>query len=464
MSPPDPPVSVWLADAPDRERVRERIRVAARVLSAGAIATPALFLDGSALRSNLTRWQKHFPAVPAFYAVKANIDPLVLRELFTGGANADVASAYEIAICRALGLPGERMILSNPRKDFETIRAMADAAIWATTVDSEEEIDKLTAEGIPSATYNPVLFVRIKVPTEGVAQDLSSKFGIRILPQTATIAADAASLRYHLDGVRAVLKKARGAGFVRFGLAFHVGTQCTEARVYESALAIVQHVAAALRREGFAVDHLDLGGGFPDARTAAKQNPSASGDPREGMFRVVGAAAARAVRAGYRVIAEPGRYLVADAGFLVTRVSFDRSTDLTGRRVQIDDGIYRTLSGRIHDGREYQFHAFRLLADKPPFLGVVTTVTVWGCSCDSFDKVSDGVLLPADIQVGDDLLAEGLGAYSTSFGSNTNGFAPATVVLYRADGDRLDWEVSPMAEQNALMLRHIGRWAKGGTA
>ena len=164
------------------------------------------------------------------------------------------------------------------------------------------------------------------------------------------------------------------------------------------------------------------------------------------------------------MIAEPGRYLVADAGFLVTRVSFDRSTDLTGRRVQIDDGINRTLSGRIHDGREYQFHAFRLLAGKPPFLGVVTAVTVWGCSCDSFDKVSDGVLLPADIQVGDDLLADGLGAYSTSFGSNTNGFAPAAAVLYRADGDRLDWEVSPMAEQNALMLRHIGRWAKGGTA
>ncbi|MBX9583746.1 MAG: hypothetical protein K2X87_25875 [Gemmataceae bacterium] len=91
------------------------------------------------------------PAGRPPYAVKANIDPLVLRELFAGGAAADVASAFEVDICRALGLGGDRMVLSHPRKDPDTVRAMAAARPWGTAVDSDEEVDKLAAAGMSSS-------------------------------------------------------------------------------------------------------------------------------------------------------------------------------------------------------------------------------------------------------------------------------------------------------------------------
>lgn len=86
-------------------------------------------------------------------------------------------------------------------------------------------------------------------------------------------------------------------------------------------------------------------------------------------------------------------------------------------------------------------------------------MTVWGCSCDSFDRVADAAAIPADIAVGDALLVECLGAYSTSFGSHTNGFAPAAVVLYHYEGDRLHATLSPLAEQVSLLVQHTTAWA-----
>src|SRR4051794_11755626 len=93
----------------------------ARQLLAGGITTPFLAVSRDVLRANLARWHRHLPSVHPHYAVKANIDPLVLSELFAGGAAADVASAFEIDVCRALGLRGDRMVLSHPRKDPDTI-------------------------------------------------------------------------------------------------------------------------------------------------------------------------------------------------------------------------------------------------------------------------------------------------------------------------------------------------------
>ena len=437
-------------------RLEQRISAAAELLSWDIASTPTLFVDRSILRTNVALWQSQLPRVQPFYAVKANHDPLILQELFANGANADVASAYEIEIARTVGLTGDRMILSNPRKDLATIRTMKAAKVWATTVDSLAEINKLVDEGIPTSDYNPVLFFRIKVPTVGVTQDLNCKFGVRILPPTINILADRKDLHLELNDLRAMMVRARQAGFTQFGLAFHVGTQCTNPAVYEFALAVVQQIAEKFRSEGLPVNHLDIGGGFPDERIAIQENPQSLGDPRAELLRAVGNAAELAMAAGFQVIAEPGRFLVADAGFLVTRVTYAQTADAT---IQIDDGIYRSLSGRIHDDRDFQFHAIRADENRTPFLGISSPMTIWGCSCYSFDKVSDKALIPVDIEVGDDLLVEGLGAYSTSFGSNTNGFAPAAVVLYHYDDNQLQSKVSPLAEQNELLTQHLEVWA-----
>lgn len=429
----------------------------ARGLLAGGVGTPFLAVSRDALRASLARWHRHLPDVCPHYAVKANVDPLVLRELFAGGAAADVASAFEMDVCRVLGLGGDRMILSHPRKDLDTIRAMSVVRPWGTAVDSEEEVDKLAAAGVPGGGYDPVLFVRVKVPTRGVVQDLNSKFGVRVLAP----AIDGGRPKLQLAEARSVFRRAAAAGFSRFGLSFHVGTQCTDPGVYLTATRVAQGVADALRADGVAVGWVDIGGGFADRRVATAASPPGETDPHDRLLVGV-AASCRELRAGgMTLIAEPGRYLVADAGFLVTRVVYDRATAVTGQRVQIDDGVYRTLSAVVHDERRFEFQAFRAGPDPRPFAPAAARFTLWGCSCDSFDKVADEALLPADLGVGDCLLSECVGAYSTSFGSNTNGFAPAPVVLYWRDGPDLRWEVSPLARQNDVLLGHIRRWADG---
>ena len=445
----------WHPPGSPDEPVAKRIgTIAAEFIARHPELSPFLLIDRGVLLGQLARWNRLLPTVPPYYAVKANIDPVILRELFEAGANADVASAFEIDVCRAVGVPGERMIVSNPRKDRDTILSMRDIRAFATAVDSEEEIDKLTLAGMPSRDYQPVLFIRIKVPTKGVTQDLSSKFGVRVLPPKTDPTVEPLP-PVQLDAVRSIAKHARSAGFTKIGLSFHVGTQCSDPRIYVSALRVCRSVIDDLASDGIRVGWLDIGGGFADLRTLA-----ARGTDVETLLREIGRAVARFTGTGIQLLAEPGRHLVADAGWLVTSVTYDRATDVTGRRVQIDDGVYRTLSGRIHDDREYQLHALR--CGGLPFTGVTVQAAVWGCSCDSFDKVSDAVVLPADVQIGDRLIAGCLGAYSTSFGSNTNGFQPAPSVLFSGESGDRRFVLSPMRDQNAVLLKHIGHWAGTG--
>jgi ornithine decarboxylase len=454
--------------------------LARRTLEATGLSTPLLLIDRDHLRANLDRWTNYVPDAAPHYAVKANVDPLVLREVCRHGAGADVASAFELEAAVAVGFTGGRMILSNPRKDLDTIQAMHTFRPWATVVDSEEEILKLGDAGIPTADYRPTLFIRIKVPTRGVKQDLSTKFGIRVLdPDAGPGEARRPALR--LAELRAVCTAAVRAGFQDLGLAFHVGTQCADPRVYHAALALCREVAQELSRNGVSVRAIDMGGGIADARVAAEHNglltdlvretgrkagqaaalEGLAGRPaHDKLLYLIGLGARAAVRDGFHVVAEPGRYLVADSGTLLTRVIYDRATEITGRRVQIDDGVYRTLSGRVHDGRDFEFAPLRLDPHKPPLAAARVMCAVWGCSCDSFDKVSDGQPLPADLGVGDFLAIGCTGAYSTSFGSNTNGFEPATVVMHWDDGGRLEWAVSPLGNQNRTTLDRIRDWMR----
>ena len=167
------------------------------------------------------------------------------------------------------------MILSNPRKDHDTLRACAAVRPWAVAVDSEEELERLAEAGIPGGGYAPVLFARIKVPTKGVKQDLSSKFGLRVLEPDADPARpqDWEGL-VRIGELAAVLALAKRQGFGGLGLAFHVGTQCADPRAYHNAFRLCRMLALRLAVEGLHVTWLDLGGGFADARVAAEAQPA----------------------------------------------------------------------------------------------------------------------------------------------------------------------------------------------
>src|SRR5512142_2658558 len=143
--------------------------------------TPLFVVDHAALRKNYALFKRHLPRVQAYFAVKANPDPDIVRTLFDEGASFDVASLPEFMIVHELvaGLPErerqtwiwDKIIYANPIKANETLRQL-DRYRPLVTYDNLEEIRKIKAHA-PHAG----LVLRLKVPNTGAMVELSSKFG-----------------------------------------------------------------------------------------------------------------------------------------------------------------------------------------------------------------------------------------------------------------------------------------------
>jgi len=119
------------------------------------------------------------------------------------------------------------------------------------------------------------------------------------------------------------------------------------------------------------------------------------------------------------IIAEPGRFITATAATLVTEIIGKSRRD--GKIFYyINDGVYHTFSGVIYDHWLPNFSAFRR--------GKKEVCAVVGPTCDSFDKISLSVPLPGNLEIGDYLLTENIGAYSTASSTHFNGFDGARII------------------------------------
>lgn len=131
------------------------------------LETPFLLMERNKIQEQIERWNRYLPFVSIHYAVKANSDPLLIQLLADQGCNFDVASASEMEQVSKLNISGNRMVLSHPAKTERTLRAMAVIQPWAFAVDTTTEVDRVVAHGLPSETYDPVLFVRLKTQSRG---------------------------------------------------------------------------------------------------------------------------------------------------------------------------------------------------------------------------------------------------------------------------------------------------------
>jgi ornithine decarboxylase len=174
-------------------------------------------------------------------------------------------------------------------------------------------------------------------------------------------------------------------------------------------------MAAAVRNEALARGHdvkiLDIGGGFPVAYDRHVK-------PLADLARVINAEIARLFPPDAEILAEPGRYLVATAATAVARVIGKAVRD--GRVCYyIDDSVYHTFSGLIFDHCPYHFKAMKR--------GKAEISAVFGQTCDGLDTISRAEDLP-DLEIGDLVCSENIGAYSSASATWFNGFPPAKVV------------------------------------
>jgi ornithine decarboxylase len=366
-------------------------------LLAKRYGTPLVVVDHAILRRNYAQFKRQLPKVQAYYAVKANPAPEIVRTLYKAGASFDVASfpEFQLVYENIKGLPArerqqfiwDKIIYANPIKPKETLQAL-DEYKPLLTYDNIEELRKIKRYA-PHAG----LALRLRVPNTGSVVELSSKFGC-----------DAG------DAVDLILEAFR-LGLVVEGVSFHVGSQCANFDNFVQALRIAAAVIDEAKSRGKEIKIVDIGGGFP-VRYDSHVKPFAA------LAGKIRAECERLFDPDIQILAEPGRFLVATAAWNVARVIGKTFRD--GRTCYyVDDSVYHTYSGIVFDHCTYRVKAFRK--------GAPELCTVFGQTCDGMDAIAPAEQLPP-LEIDDLVYSENIGAYSNASATWFNGFAPANVI------------------------------------
>jgi ornithine decarboxylase len=360
--------------------------------------TPLLVLDHDELRKNFRTFRKYLPRVQPYFAVKAGADPAVVRTLFDLGSSFDVASMPEFKLVyeNIRHLPArerqqwiwDRIIYANTIKPVETL-AELDQYKPLVTFDNYDEIEKIKQHA-PRAG----LVLRLKVSNLGAMVELSSKFG----------AAPGEAVDLILEADR--------QGLVVEGVSFHVGSQTTHFQNYVEALNLTAEIYAEANARGYTKMNLvDIGGGFPAPYDATVR-------PFRELARIINSEINRLFPKHIEILAEPGRFFVATAGYAVSKIIGKSMRD--GKpSYYLDDGVYHTYSGQIFDHCKYPVKAFKR--------GKTRLSAVFGPTCDAFDVISMAEDLP-ELNRDDFVYSEMIGAYTYASSTTFNGFSPAKVV------------------------------------
>jgi ornithine decarboxylase len=354
---------------------------------------PCLILDLDVVRDNFRAFEKALPQSRIFYAVKANPAPEILRLLASLGSSFDTASVPEIEMAMDAGAPACRISFGNTIKKERDIARAFELGIRLFAVDCVEEVEKI-ARAAPGAR----VFCRVLTDGEGAEWPLSRKFGC--VPAMA------------ID----VLRKARALGLDAYGVSFHVGSQQTDLDAWDRALADAKRVFATLAEEGIVLKMVNMGGGFP---TRYLKDVPAAKAYGEAIF------AALSRHFGNRIpetIIEPGRGMVGNAGVIkseVVLISKKSETDDV-RWVYLDIGKFGGLAETMDEAIRYPIVTERDHDRKAPCV-------LAGPTCDSADVMYEKTPypLPLSLTIGDEVLIEGTGAYTTTYASVAfNGFEP----------------------------------------
>ncbi|HEX9260445.1 MAG TPA: type III PLP-dependent enzyme [Acidimicrobiales bacterium] len=354
--------------------------------------TPYVAIDLDVVADRYAALCGALPGIDQFYAVKANPHPAVVAHLAALGCCFDVASIGEVDLCLSLGVDPTRISYGS------TIKKRADvAAAWAKgvrmfAVDSEAELGKVIAEAPGALAY-----CRLACDSVGSDWPLSRKFGTDAV-ETARLMVTAAE-----------------AG-LETGISFHVGSQQRDVSAWSRALEAACGVLATVVEAGVRPALVNIGGGFPVRYVDDIPPVDAIGSVVTSLLR----ARLGALGLAPQIIAEPGRYLVAEAGVLQASVVLVADRPGGQRWVYTDIGVFGGLAETLGESIRYRIRTAHEGADLVPSV-------VAGPTCDSTDVLyeKEAYLLPAALAEGDRIEILSAGAYTTAYSSvGFNGFAP----------------------------------------
>ena len=350
---------------------------------------PYLLLDKAKVRQKLTSIGKNIRNAEVYYAVKANPDIEVLSLINDLGIGFEIASEGELAMCVSLGVSKERIITSNPIKSFKFLRMAAEYGVNYFAFDSPDEVRKLR-DYCPGSN----VYVRLAVPNEGSEWPLSKKFSVEI------------------DAAEELLLYAKKKGLNPVGITFHVGSQCTNMYNWNSALDKAKILWDRAEKRGIHLSLLDIGGGYPIRYTKDVVNINS-------INKNINQLIYEKFPKKTRILIEPGRAVVGDAGIFVTKV-IGKARRGHENWLSIDVGVFNGLMESV-GGIKYSYIVEGAKEKK--------LWTLAGPSCDSFDVIDKDILLP-EPEVGNIILILSTGAYTISYASEFNGFSiPKTILI-----------------------------------
>ncbi len=319
---------------------------------AASVGTPFYCYSTATLERHYNVFADAFADVRALvcYAMKANSNQAVIKTLAKLGAGADVVSEGELKRARAAGIPADKIMFSGLGKTARELALAVDEKILCVNVESEPELVLLSSTAASkgqtaaiSVRVNPDIDAKThhKIST-GKAED---KFGIPI-----SRARDVYARAAKLPGIKVA------------GVDMHIGSQITDLDPFGDAFTLLADFVRTLRSDGHTISHVDLGGGLGIPYRNDNEPP-----PLPDAYAAVVKRATRDLDC--RLIFEPGRLIVGNAGILVTRVLFVKHGEAKNFVVvdaAMNDLIRPTLYDAYHEiwpVRESNPSAKRIRAD-----------------------------------------------------------------------------------------------------
>ena len=399
---------------------------------AAAVGTPFYCYSTATLTRHFHVFSKAFAGADMLvcYALKANSNQAVIRTLAKLGAGADVVSEGELRRALAAGVPPEKIVFSGVGKTAREMDFALEAGILCFNVESEPELELLSARAVAlgktapvSLRINPDVDARThKKISTGKAED---KFGIP-LTRAREVYAHAA----RLPGLKVT------------GVDAHIGSQITDLQPYDDAYRLLAELVRTLRADGHRIDHVDLGGGLGIPYRTDNDPP-----PLPDAYAEI--ARKHTADLGIKVIFEPGRMIVGNAGILVTQVIYLKEGEAKNFII-VDAAMNDLVRPTLYDA----FHEIRPVVQTAPDASRVRADVV-GPVCETGDYLGHDRDLPRPNP--GDLLAVGTaGAYGAVQAGTYNSRLLVPEVL--VDGDRFH-VIRPRTSYDALIgLDSVPGW------
>jgi diaminopimelate decarboxylase len=397
---------------------------------AAKAGTPFYCYSSATLTRHYRVFADAFADVPSLvcYAVKANSNQAVIATLAKLGAGADVVSEGELKRAIAAGIPRDKIMFSGIGKSDRELALAVDENILCVNVESEPELDRLSA--IASAKGRKVeISIRVNPDVDAkthrkIATGKSeNKFGIPI-SRARDVYAHAAKLPgIHVSGVD-----------------MHIGSQITDLQPFEDAFALLAEFVQTLRGDGHAIAHVDLGGGLGIPYRDGEVPP----DPA--AYAAIVKRATRSLNC--KLIFEPGRLIVGNAGILVTRVLYVKHGEAKNF-VIVDAAMNDLVRPTLYDAH----HEIRAVQERASGAQIVADVV--GPVCESGDFLALARTMP-EPQPGDLLAIMSAGAYG-AVQAGTYNTRPLVPELLVKDAE---WSViRPRLDADALIaLDRLPPW------